>query len=204
MSKTLFTIGHSNRTPSEFVELLRENNVSAVADVRSQPYSRHMPHFNRESLKDLLALHSISYVFMGEELGARRDEDCCYVDGQAKYELIEQTEAFKSGIERIRKGMDKYAVAMMCSEKDPITCHRTILIAKALRGDCEIRHIISEAKVESQQEAEKRLLKEWKLDHDDMFRSAFELLEEAYRKQAEEIAYVDKELAEAQDESQIQ
>lgn len=204
MDKTLFTIGHSNRTPAEFVELLRKNNVSAIADVRSQPYSRHMPHFNRENLKDLLDLHSISYVFMGEELGARRDEDCCYVDGQAKYELIEQTEAFKSGIERIRTGMGKYVVAMMCAEKDPITCHRTILIAKALRDDCEIRHIISEAKVESQQETEQRLLKEWKLNHDDMFRSAVELLEEAYRKQAEEIAYVDKELVETQDESPTQ
>lgn len=200
MSKPkLFTIGHSNRNIDEFVELLRLNNVTAIADVRSQPYSRHMPHFNRENLKGTLSENGIAYVFMGKELGARRNETCCYIDGQAKYELIEPTPSFQSGLERIRKGVSIHLIAMMCAEKDPVTCHRSILVAKALRSDCDIQHIVSLGKVESHDEAEQRLLRIWRMDGNDLFQSAEELLEDAYCKQADEIAYVERDFANAWD-----
>ena len=196
MSKPkLFTIGHSNRSIDEFVELLRLYEVTAIADVRSQPYSRHMPHFNREVLKETLKENGIAYVFMGEELGARRNELCCYIDRQAKYELIEATPAFQSGLARIRKGASVHLVAMLCAEKDPITCHRTILVAKALRTECDIQHIVSAGHLESHDEAELRLLRIWRMDGNDLFQNSEELLEEAYRKQADEIAYVEKDFA---------
>jgi uncharacterized protein (DUF488 family) len=191
----LFTIGHSTRTPEEFVELLTANEITAIADVRSQPYSRHMPHFNRESLQTLLKECGITYVFLGEELGARRNESCCYVDGQAKYDLIARTPAFQSGLNRIRMGMKLFSIALMCAEKDPITCHRTILVARALRFECEIRHVVSSNYVESHSEAEQRLLRKWNLNGPDLFASPEDLLERAYQLQAEEIAYVDQELA---------
>lgn len=199
----LFTIGHSNRSPEEFVGMLKENGVTAIADVRSQPYSRHMPHFNREPLQEPLKENGIAYVFLGDELGARRGEKCCYVDGQAKYELIAKTDAFQSGLERLRDGTKKYVVALMCSEKDPITCHRTILVAKSLRQEFEIRHIIAPQRIEMHSDAEKRLMRQWKIDANDLFSSQDELLEDAYQKQAQEIAYVDKELAAASHDGQI-
>jgi len=200
MSKPkLFTIGHSNRSIDEFVELLRLHNVTAIADVRSQPYSRHMPHFNREPLKETLSENGIAYVFLGEELGARRNEPCCYIDRQAKYELIEPTPAFQSGLERIRKGTSSHSIAMMCAEKDPVTCHRSILVAKALRSDYDVQHIVTADKLESHGEAEQRLLRIWRIDGNDLFQSSEELLEDAYRKQADEIAYVEKEFAHTRD-----
>ena len=198
MSKQkLFTIGHSTRSLDEFVELLRLHDVTAIADVRSQPYSRHTAHFNRETLKAVLGEIGIEYVFMGEELGARRSESCCYVDGQAKYTLIEATPLFQAGLERLRKGISKYRISLMCAEKDPVTCHRSILVAKALRADCDIQHIIAADNLESHNEAEQRLLRIWKMDGRDLFQEPEELLEDAYRKQAEEIAYVEKDFVNA-------
>ncbi len=193
----LFTIGHSTRSLDEFVELVKASGVTAIADVRSQPYSRHTPHFNREALQSLLKEHGIAYVFLGVELGARRSEDCCYVDGRAKYDLIAKTPAFQSGLDRVREGMKRFVVALMCAEKDPITCHRTILVARALLAECEIRHIIGDNCAESHSEIEQRLLRQWKMQATDLFASPDELLDEAYQKQAAEIAYVDKELAAA-------
>ncbi|QDT65273.1 DUF488 domain-containing protein [Calycomorphotria hydatis] len=201
MSKgCLLTVGHSNRSDTEFVELLRMYGVTAVADVRSQPYSRHLPHFNREPLKKLLSVSNISYVFMGEELGARRSEAECYVDGQAKYELIAKTHTFHAGLERIRTGVKEYVVALMCSEKDPMTCHRAILVASALRSELDIRHIISNETLESHEELEERLLRQWNLDGQNLFLTKDELLQEAYEKQSAEIAFVEKEKALINDE----
>lgn len=188
--RPLFTVGYSNRRIDEFVELLRLSGVTAVADVRSQPYSRHNPHYNRENLDERLRTFGIAYAFLGEELGARRSEPFCYVDGQAKYELIEKSPAFRSGLDRVRRGSERYRVALMCAERDPVTCHRTILIAKALRSEFDIRHIVSRGFVESHDEVEQRLLRIWYLKRRDLFRNDAELLEDAYRRQAEEIAYV--------------
>ena len=185
----LFTIGHSTRTLDEFLSLLKQNEINAVADVRSSPFSRHMPHFNRDALQQSLKTHGIQYVFLGDELGARREEQECYVEGVAKYELIEKTAAFAEGLERIRKGTSLFRIAMMCAEKDPLTCHRTILVARALRDEYQIRHIVTENKVLSQEELEQQLLSRWNMSHPELFQEPGEVLEEAYRRQSDEIAY---------------
>ena len=189
---TLFTIGHSNRSLEEFVELLRASGVTAIADVRSHPYSRHMPHFSWRQLSESLGKLGIAYVFVGEELGARRTEKCCYVDGQAKYELIEAAPLFQAGLDRIRKGAKTHCIALMCAERDPLVCHRTILVAKALRRDFSIRHIISPGKIETQEDTERRLLRRWRMDGRRLFEDAAALLKHAYDLQSTEIAYVDK------------
>jgi hypothetical protein len=132
---------------------------------------------------------------MGEELGARRDEAECYVDGKANYGLIVQTPAFRAGLERIRNGVSRHAIALMCAEKDPMTCHRAILVGKALQFDLEIRHIISSDELETHEQLEQRLLRHWNLHGQNLFLSPDELLQEAYEKQAAEIAFVETELA---------
>lgn len=187
---TLFTVGHSLRTPEDFIELLRLNAVTAIADVRSSPFSARVPHFNQDELRQRLRDAGIVYVFLGEELGARRKEPSCYVDGKARYELIEQEPLFQHGLDRIRRGVKRYTIAMMCAEKDPVTCHRAILVAKALRSEMPIRHIVARGSVETQEEMEGRLLQIWGGRGQDLFQSHEERVEDAYRRQAEEIAYV--------------
>jgi len=190
----LFTIGHSNRELDEFVELLQEHQITAVADVRSQPYSARHPDFNAEPLKRRLQQFGIRYAFLGEELGARRGEPECYVEGQAKYERVAQLPAFQRGLDRIRKGAEEHRIALMCAEKDPLTCHRGILICRWLRDEMEIRHILSRAELETHEQAEERLLEICGLPARDLFRSRGELLSEAYERQGAKIAYQETEV----------
>src|SRR6266576_3462651 len=100
----VFTVGHSNLEFTRFVALLKQHGIQAVADVRSSPYSQFNPQFNREPLQRGLRERGISYVFLGEELGARRSEPECYVDGRADYSLIVKTPAFIRGVDRITQG----------------------------------------------------------------------------------------------------
>src|SRR6266704_1874150 len=127
--QTIFTIGHSNLELGRFVSLLKQHVIQGVADVRSSPYSQYNPQFNREPLQRALGEQRISYVFLGEELGARRSEPECYVNGRADYSLIARTPAFIRGLERMLQGAWKMRVAMMYAEKDPIDCHRCILVS---------------------------------------------------------------------------
>lgn len=106
MSKQLFTVGHSNLNIEEFIDLLREYRVNAIADVRSHPYSGYLPHLNRDLLKFELLKAKIKYVFLGEELGARPKDLSCYINGKALYTKIADSDSFKVGIQRILTGLD--------------------------------------------------------------------------------------------------
>jgi uncharacterized protein (DUF488 family) len=191
----LFTIGHSTREIDAFIALLTESGVTAVADLRSSPYSKHSPQFNADTLRRALFAHQIQYVFLGEELGARRSEPECYVDDVAKYELIARTDAFARGIHRLRSGLASHRIALLCAEKDPLSCHRMILVCRHLRDDVTITHIIDPGECETQDQAEARLLKLVGLPDRDLFRSRGELLDEAYSKQGDQIAYRRESLA---------
>lgn len=155
----LFTIGHSNHTIETFIELLKKHQITALADVRSHPYSRYLPHFNKSQLQDHLKTANIHYVFLGEELGARPKNPECYIDGKAVYEKIAETELFKVGIQRIIKGVEKHRIALMCAEKDPFVCHRALLVCQNLRNipNLEINHIKSDGSLESHHKLEERL-----------------------------------------------
>lgn len=155
----LFTVGHSNHSVEKFLDLLKRNRVSAIADVRSSPFSRRSPHFNQSSLRKSLASEGVSYVFLGEELGARAKNPECYVEGKARYELIAATEEFAVGLDRILKGVKHYKIALMCAEQDPITCHRAILVCKHLKdAGLDIQHILKTGDLESHEHLEQRLL----------------------------------------------
>ena len=186
----LYSIGHSNHTIERFLDLLSEHGIEAVADVRSSPYSRHNPQFSRESLEESLTHSGIRYVFMGQELGARRDEPECYVEGRVVYDRVAETQAFKKGIGRLAEGSSKMNIAMLCAEQDPLTCHRGILIGRHVIGQVrDLVHILPDGELETHAEAEQRLLVECKLDHNDLFRTREERLEDAYRERGKSIAY---------------
>jgi len=195
MSNTLFTIAYSGRSIEEFIALLEEHKITALCDVRSVPYSSRNPQFNREPLKKVLKSHNIEYVFLGEELGARPKDPSCYVDRKALYQKIAQSTFFKKGLERIRLGMQKdYVLALMCAERDPMACHRSILICRKMRDWLiDIRHIIDHDTTETQADLEKRLIEQLKLPPD-LFKNTDSktLVERAYEIQADRIAYVEK------------
>jgi uncharacterized protein (DUF488 family) len=189
-SPTLYTIGHSIHSIEHFVALLVGHGITAVCDVRSQPYSRFNPQYNRERLKHALEQSAIAYVFLGEELGARRKEPSCYEGGKVQYDRVAQTASFREGLGRVQDGMKKFRIALMCAEKDPIECHRTILVARHIEAaGVRVEHILGDGSLESHDQALTRLLRLLKLPESDMFRTRAELVDEAYRLQSDRIAY---------------
>jgi uncharacterized protein (DUF488 family) len=186
----IFTIGHSTHAIENFVALLKQHGVTAVADVRSAPYSRFNPQFNREDLKCSLKDENIDYVFLGKELGARSDDPSCYVDGRVSYSRLAESALFRSGLDRVRTGRKTHRVALMCAEKEPLDCHRTILVSRALVQSGEtVAHILANGRLESYAQSEQRLLELTGVPREDLFRSATDLLDEAYARQEQRIAY---------------
>lgn len=206
----LFTVGHSNQTLRQLIELLQTHGVGAVADVRSTPYSRRLPQFNRPDLEVELPRQGITYVFLGDELGARRDEPEAYDGLQAAYERVAKLPAFQFGIERVIKGITKgLTLSLLCAERDPLTCHRAVLVSRHLanRG-LDVQHIHGDGRLESHGELEQRMQRALQrlgvleacsgavqldllgnpLSQHPEFNPA-DLLEQAYQEQGKRIAY---------------
>ena len=190
MTLEIYTIGHSTQGLEQFLERLGRHRITALADVRSAPYSRHNPQFNREELRSALRAHDIRYVFLGKELGARSDDDCCYVNDKVQYGLLAKTPLFRSGISRLLEGAQTFRISLMCAEKDPLDCHRTILVSRELeKSGCKITHILGDGSLEPHAQAMHRLISQLGLANEDMFRSPDDVLREAYEIQGERIAY---------------
>jgi uncharacterized protein (DUF488 family) len=190
MSGVVFTIGHSTHQLDRFIILLRRHGITALCDVRSQPYSRLNPQFNRETLKQSLRENGVSYVFLGDELGARSKDPSCYADGKVQYDLLAQSDLFKKGIDRVREGMKRHRLALMCAEKNPLSCHRAILVARHLEAlGITVEHILEDGSLESHTDTMARLVRQLNLPEEDLFRSPEEIIEDAYRIQGERIAY---------------
>lgn len=187
----LFTIGHSTHELDEFLGLLKQHAIEVVADVRSSPVSR-LPWFCQVALKKALKENGIRYVFLGAELGARREERDCYVEHRADYERIAKTAAYRRGMERLRKGVGRYRVALMCAEREPLDCHRTILVCRDAKAFARISHIHADGHLESHEEAENRMLDRYQVSGPDLFLARPQQLSDAYRRRGLEINYVEK------------
>lgn len=197
MKSMLYTIGHSNHGIAAFVRLLHQYGITALGDVRSHPYSRYMPQYSREPLKAVLADAGIAYVFLGKELGARSNNPACYKQGRVQYDRLAQEPSFSEGIRRVIQGMDRYRIALMCTEKDPIECHRALLVARKLfEAGIPVNHILADGTVETHEAMESRLLAVCKLPEGDMFKSREEFVAEAYSIKGEHVAYQDEAMAE--------
>lgn len=202
MKNPVFTIGHSTHPIHYFISLLKAHEITAVCDVRSSPYSRMNPQFNREDLKKVLRENRIAYVFMGKELGARSDDPCCYVHGKVQYDLLAQTDLFQHGLDRILAGTERYKIALMCAEKDPLECHRTILVSRYLKEKLglEVHHILANGQIEKHVDTMERLLYNLKLPSQDIFRTPDIILADAYRIQGQKIAYTPDESKQGMEE----
>ena len=155
----VLTVGHSNHAPEAFLALLTRHGVTALADVRSAPYSRFNPQFNRNALSASLAGNDIAYVWLGRELGGRPDDPACYEDGTVRYDLLARTPLYREGIGRVLRGAAEHRLALMCAEKDPLHCHRTLLVSRSLEEHgLEIAHILADGSLEPHESAMDRLL----------------------------------------------
>ena len=202
MKNTIYTIGHSIHSTDKFISLLKMHSISAVADVRSAPYSKRCPNFNKTNLQSDLKRNDISYVFLGKELGPRSNDPSCYISGKVQYDLIAATEQFREGIERLKGGMGSYRIAILCSEKDPIFCHRTILVCRYLENsDLDINHILEDGSIENHDQAMRRLMKLLKINDNDMFSSFDELKNLTYDIQSKKIAFTNKDSSELNGEN---
>ena len=158
----LFTIGHSNQSQEEFLAMLRRHGVNCVVDVRSVPASKYTPQFNMEQLRGFLKHNDVQYLHFGNEFGARRT-DCINEDGQVDFEEAVKTTAFLSGVERIKKGVEKgYRIALMCSEANPLECHRFSLVARYFyENGWDVQHIMKNAELASHETIEQQMIQEF-------------------------------------------
>jgi uncharacterized protein (DUF488 family) len=169
---TVFTIGHSNYPRERFLGLLRDAGIEAVADVRSKPYSRRDPHFSRPALTKTLEAAGIRYIFLGEELGGQPDDPGLQRDGAPDYERMAATDAFQRGLDRVVESAAHQRLAIMCAEREPLECHRFLLVSRhlALRG-ARIAHILGDGSIEEQDRTLQRLLTVTRLGAGELFAS---------------------------------
>jgi uncharacterized protein (DUF488 family) len=143
--KTIYTIGHSTDTLDVFLNFLRKNKINTVIDVRSVPYSRFANQFNKEQLEKFLKKNNIYYIPMGKSLGARfENKELLFNDGKVNFSKVIKTDLFLNGIARIEKGINQgFKITLMCSEKNPLQCHRFSLLARFLhQKGYKVAHIV--------------------------------------------------------------
>jgi len=192
--KKIYTIGHSIYETDNFIELLKNNNINTIVDVRSIPYSKFASQYNKELLHQHLKQNSIHYIFMGDMLGARyKDKNLLFENGSVNFKKVQETKLFQDGITRLYKGIIKgYKISLMCSEKEAFDCHRFGLISEYISKnltDVEIKHIYPN-KILSQKELENSLIKKYhkKIDYLGLETDKTPL-EQAYILRNKDIAY---------------
>lgn len=181
MENVIFTLGHSNHTTDKFLELLATQEINAVADVRSSPFSRFNPQFNRENVQRSLLAAGIAYVHLGRELGPRSEDPSCYENGRVSYVRLATTALFRKGLVRLREGRQRFRISLMCAEKDPLFCHRAILVSRQLvREGVSVCHILADGALETQAQLESRMLRFLGMPELDLLRTREQLVEDAY------------------------
>ena len=185
----IWTIGHSNHSARRFIDLLQGAGIDCVADVRSTPFSRRNPQFSQKALVASLKDAGIEYWFLGDALGARPKDPGCYEGGKASYARIASTAAFQEAIHALIEASHAKSIALMCAEKEPLDCHRTILVGRALsQRDPDLAHIHADGRIESHAELEERLLHVAK-EHVDLLSSRDAALARAYDKRGQQMAF---------------
>lgn len=201
LNQRVFTIGHSKHEIGYFIELLREYNVDCLIDVRSSPYSRIAPQFNKNVLNSTLKDNNILYAHFESEFGARHTKPSLLdEDGRVDFDKVRESAEFKQGIQRLRKGLGlEYTIALMCAEANPFDCHRFSMISYQLvREGMHVRHILKDGNLVENSELEESLLEKYnkKLPQNTLFETVTrdERIEIAYRLRGKDIAFSPKTL----------
>ena len=148
---TVYTLGHSCHSLSHFLGLLRQHGIALVVDVRSRPYSRYVPPFNRKALEEALKREGIAYHFLGDKLGGRpENQEFHREDGTIDYGKLQRSPLFQEGIIEVISLAEKFRLALLCGEEDPKRCHRKRLIGPMLkRSGVEVLHIRGDGSIEN-------------------------------------------------------
>lgn len=190
LASNFYTIGHSTLPIELFIGHLKSYSVTRLYDVRTTPFSRYQPQFNMEALARALKASGIEYFFAGEALGGRSNRESDYINDQVVYSRMKENPKFIEALNQITSESAETNIALMCSEKDPLDCHRTLLISQALvEQDFAVKHILIDGSSESHEQSVQRLLKNSKLEHDDLFQDEVDRVREALEKQEKAIAY---------------
>ena len=188
----LFTIGYATNSFATFVKHLSRHNIDVVADVRSVPYSKVFVDFHQSALVKSLPSANIKYVYLGDELGPRSKDPAHYDNsGQVQFSALMQSNLFLQGVERLNQGLAKgYNIALLCAEKDPATCHRSLLVSYYLTRahKVDVQHIDHDGDLESQAELEQRLIAKQDLSAD-LLTPQTELASLAYEQQLKLTSY---------------
>jgi uncharacterized protein (DUF488 family) len=156
--KTIFTVGYAGHDRDSLLALFKAHGITAVADIRTFKRSSYWTAFDADSFGPFLRAQGIAYVFMGDVMGGKPQAPELYPDGQLDYDLMAQLPEFQDGIARLISGANKYRICLMCAEKDPLDCHRTLLIAPPLKAaGFDLCHLV-EGGVEHQSETEQRMV----------------------------------------------
>ena len=192
----LFTIGYTAFQIKDFIETLKQHEINALIDVRSLPYSEYYAEYNKENLKHMLAVDKIYYRNYANEFGARQTEKQYFShEGYLDFELFTQSESFAHGYDKVIDSLTQgYNIALMCAEKDPETCHRTIMISRVFHQNGHlVKHLLAGGDMEGQDDVEQRLLDKYFPNRNQL--SLFEdppkeeLLRLSYQKRNAEIGY---------------
>lgn len=193
----LYTIGHSTLPEGRFIELLEHFRIEYLLDVRSTPYSRYVPQYNKDTIENVLRGAGIQYAHMGKHFGARQENKAFYnAEGYLDFERFRESAQFKAGLNNVKKGLEKHNIALMCTEKNPIDCHRAIMVARGFELDgTQVMHILHDSTAITQEEFNQQLLNRYFPDRDQisMFqeeeKQQEDLLVLAYRKRNKKIGY---------------
>lgn len=192
----IYTIGYTAFSLNEFIEAIKNFGISCVIDVRSSPFSNYYTDYNKDTLERILKKHNILYRNYANEFGARQTNPAFYSGDIVDFDKFIKSAQFLEGVSKVKKGIERgYKFVLMCAEKDPIKCHRSIMLGKGFsENGFDVKHIVSKKELESQKELEERLLEMY---HQDRFQltlfggeqSDSELLADAYKKQNLTIGY---------------
>ena len=196
----IFTIGHSNYNVEKLIDMLRYYNINCVVDIRGTPYSKYNVQYNKETIRNTLIKEGFVYIYMAKEFAAKRDNKESYnKEGYSDFEKVIYEDDFKNGIERLKNGCEKgYRIALLGAMQDPIRCHRSILVGRALvENGFNVKHILDDYSIVYQTDIEKSLLEKYFEDRNQMTidyilgtnKSEKEMIEESYRLANKEIGY---------------
>jgi len=175
----IYTIGTSIHTIDYFLLILEKYNINAVADVRSIPYSKHTPQYNRETMIKYFEEKEVCYFDFTKEFGAKRNELKAYTNNIIDYRKVVNLPNFLHGIERIKECVNKgYNIAILCTEKNPVNCHRFYMVSKSLNEvlKINIEHILFDGSLINHKALEKEMLSMFNLENE-LFNDSKYLLE---------------------------
>jgi len=197
MLNTLYTIGYSGYTIDDFIDVLKKHGINALVDVRSNPFSSYYSAYNRDILSRSLNSNKIHYRSFASEFGAQQSEHCFFASqGYLDFDLYTTSDMYINGYRKIEEGLKRnHSIALMCAERDPIDCHRSIMVARTYHNnDYTILHLLPNSAPMTQFDIEERLLNKYFPTRDQFSvftaqRSDIELISESYRKRNADIGY---------------